>query len=377
MSIQTKNLTEVASVFLKLGCFAFGGPAAHVAMMEQEIVHKRKWMDHDHFLDLLGTTNLIPGPNSTEMTMHCGRERAGILGLFVAGFCFIFPAVLITALLGWVYVEYGSIPQIESVFQGITPAVIAIILIASIKLAQKANKNNELAIIGLLAATAYLLGINEVQILFGFGIIGAIYFYLKEKRKATFSISPFFLLGITPLKIVPFIPALKLFWIFLKIGSILYGGGYVLFAYLDSELVATNMLSRQQLIDAIAIGQFTPGPVLSTATFIGYQLSGIKGAFTATAGIFLPSFLFVLLLNPIIPKLRKSLFFSHFLNVVNITSVALLLGVLIDMGQSVLINWKNVVIFLFFLALLLKFKKMNSMWIVLGGATIGYLFSFI
>jgi chromate transporter len=368
---QGEKLKEIAQVFFKMGCFAFGGPAAHIAMMEQEIVQKRKWMNHSQFLDLIGATNLIPGPNSTEMTMHCGRERAGILGLFVAGFCFIFPAVILTGILGWIYVEYGQLPQIEALFVGIKPAVLVIILMTSINLTKKAVKNIEIGAFGVITLIGYFFHINEITLLFGMGTLGAFYFYFKNNR--TVKANSLWLLTVTPLKLTTAIPTIHLFWTFLKIGSILYGGGYVLFAYLDAELVAHGILSRQQLLDAIAVGQFTPGPVLSTATFIGYQIQGTSGALLATAGIFLPSFLFVLLLNPLIPKMRESKFFSHFLNTVNIVSVALLIGVLISMGTSVLIEWKSIVIFGVFLLLQLKFKKINAIWIVIGGACLGYI----
>lgn len=366
------TLKEVAGLFFKLGCIAFGGPAAHVAMMEEEIVTKRKWMDRQHFLDLMGATNLIPGPNSTEMTMHCGHERAGIPGLFVAGACFIFPAVLITGFLAYLYVEFGSLPAVEPFIFGIKPAVLAIIGGAVLKLGKKALKGWELGILGALVLAASLLGVNEILALLGAGILGAVYFSTKSKLGAgTASFAPFLALqGIS--STVSIISATNVFWVFLKVGAVLYGSGYVLFAYLDAELVMNGWLSRSQLIDAIAAGQFTPGPVLSTATFIGYQIAGWQGALAATAGIFLPSFLFVLILNPWVPKMRQSKVLGFFLDSVNVAAVAVMLAVLFVMSVDTLINWQAAVIAILGAFFTFGPKKLNAMWVVGGGALLGY-----
>ncbi len=366
-------LVEVASVFFKLGCIAFGGPAAHVAMMEKEIVEKRKRMTPEHFLDLMGATYLIPGPNSTEMTMHCGHERAGWKGLFVAGACFIFPAVVITGFLAFLYVEYGELPEVKPFIFGIKPAVLAIILGAVYKLGKKALKNYELGAIGLLTLAASLTGVSEVVALLIAGILGTFYFMIKNRANHSLnSFSPLLLLPLLSANL----PTLKIGLTFLKVGAILYGSGYVLFAYLDAELVATGLLSRQELIDAIAVGQFTPGPVLSTSTFIGYQLGGIPGAIAATLGIFLPSFLFVLILNPWIPKMRKSTVLSYFLDAVNVAAVAVMVAVLIKMGMEVLGDWRAIVIVL--LSIVANFQlKLNSMWIVLGGAVLGAILHYL
>ena len=325
------KLKEVAIVFFRLGCFAFGGPAAHIAMMEEEVVTKRKWMTRSYFLDLIGTTNLIPGPNSTEMTMHCGYERAGKKGLFVAGLAFIFPAIIITAILAYFYVKYGDLPKVKPFVIGIKPAVLAIIASAVIKLGKKAVKTIELTVIGVLVLVASLLGVNEVFALLTAGVVGMLYFYLKERKVNSLnSIMPFFLVSGVSASIVK-ITAINVFWTFLKVGAILYGSGYVLFAYLDAELVTKGWLTRVELLDAIAVGQFTPGPVLSTSTFIGYQLSGLSGALAATTGIFLPSFLFVLILNPYISRMQQSKVLRYFLDAVNVAAVAIMLAVLIIM----------------------------------------------
>lgn len=369
---KTSNIKEVAQVFFKLGCIAFGGPAAHIAMMEDEIVVKRKWISRQHFLDLMGATNLIPGPNSTEMTMHCGHERAGVLGLFVAGISFIFPAVVLTGLLAWVYVTYNELPQVEAFVFGIKPAVLVIILGAVIKLGKKALKNFELIILGVLVLIASILGANEIVALLLAGVLGAIYFYIKNNRiKSIQAILPLLSLGLLDEKTI------KTFLSFLKVGAVLYGSGYVLFAYLDAELVQKGLLTQQQLLDAIAIGQFTPGPVLSTATFIGYQLNGFWGAVAATLGIFLPSFLFVWLLNPLVHKMRESVFLSGFLNCVNAAAVAIMAAVLVEMGQAVLNDWRAWVILAVSAFFTFGPKKLNAMFIVLGGALLGYVLSLV
>jgi len=371
VSNSQNKLKEVALVFFKLGCFAFGGPAAHIAMMEDEIVVKRQWMTRDYFLDMIGSTNLIPGPNSTEMTMHCGYEYAGKKGLFVAGLCFIFPATIITAILAYFYVKYGNLPEVEPIIFGIKPAVLAIIASAILKLGKKAVKRVELAILGVLVLTASLLGVHEVLILLIAGLVGILYYSAKNKFKGNLNnFSPFFAAIAFSSSCVK-ISSVKLFWVFLKVGAILYGSGYVLFAFLDAELVARGWLTRLELIDAIAVGQFTPGPILSTSTFIGYQLSGFTGAVAATAGIFLPSFIFVLILNPFIPKMRQSKIFGYFLDAVNVAAVAVMLAVLFEMSKETLIGWKAISIALVSTYLVFK-TKVSSMWIITIGAILGY-----
>jgi len=373
---QIDRLKEVAAVFFKLGVIGFGGPAAHIAMMEEEIVRKRKWMDRQHFLDLMGATNLIPGPNSTEMTMHCGHERAGKLGLFVAGAAFIFPAVVLTGILAFLYTKYGELPEVQPFIFGIKPAVLALIAGAIYKLGKKALKSLEIGILGILVLVASLLGMNEVLALLSAGVLGMIYFSARLGTKVNKqSIIPV-LLAATPGKIIGITTA-KVFWTFLKVGAVLYGSGYVLFAYLDAELVTAGWMSRQQLIDAIAVGQFTPGPVLSTATFIGYQLNGIQGAAAATVGIFLPSFLFVLLLNPLVPNMRKSAVLRHFLDSVNIAAVAVMVAVLFVMSADTLIDWKTYLIAAVGFLFTFGPYKLSSLWIVVSGAVMGYVLSFI
>ncbi|NND62306.1 MAG: chromate efflux transporter [Flavobacteriaceae bacterium] len=374
----TQKLKEIAQVFFKLGCFAFGGPAAHIAMMEDEVVTKRKWMSREHFLDLIGATNLIPGPNSTEMTMHCGHERAGPKGLFVAGISFIFPAVVITGVLAYFYVTYGSLPEIQPFVKGIQPAVLAIIAAAIIKLGRKAIKNWELAVLGLIVLAGSLFGFNEVIALLLGGLLGTIYFYTKYSVRSS-SMNSFLPIPLILFssEIVVKISALKIFWTFLKVGSILYGSGYVLFAYLDAELVTKGLLSRTELIEAIGIGQFTPGPVLSTATFIGYQMDGLSGALAATAGIFLPSFLFVWILNPLVPKMRKSRILSYFLDSVNVAAVAIMLSVLFVMGKETLIDWRSILIAAVSTILVIWVKRVSVVWVIIIGSVLGYTLALI
>lgn len=373
---NTAKLRELAILFLKLGSIGFGGPAVHIALMEEEVVRKRKWLSHEHFLDLVGATNLIPGPNSTEMTMHIGHEKAGWKGLLVAGTCFILPAVIITAVFAWAYQQYGRLPEVVPFIYGIKPAIIAVIVSLMISLGRKAFKSLELGIIGCIAAILALYGINEIYILFGAGLTGILVHLLKSGRhRSVNSFFPFLCFQISIFSANTF--DWKLFWIFLKTGAILYGSGYVLFAFLDAELVGTGLLSKQELVDAIAVGQFTPGPVFSSATFIGWQIAGLPGAIAATIGIFLPSFLFVAFLNPLIPKLRKSRVMSAFLDTVNMVSVAIILAVCVEMAKVSITDWRTIFIAIAGFMVTWKFKKLNSAFIILGGSLCGYLLTLV
>ena len=362
------RLREIAGLFLKLGFLSFGGPAAHIAMMEAEVVKKRKWMDANHFLDLIGATNLIPGPNSTEMAMHCGHERAGLRGLVVAGVAFIFPAVLITSLFAWLYVTYGQLPEAEPFIYGIKPAVVAIIASAVITLGKKALKTKELYVLGTLCVVLSLVGVNEILALFLTGVLALLLYLFRQRGSGVF---PVLLMPLTTGGVTA--DSLRVFLIFLKVGALLYGSGYVLFAFLDAELVATGLMSRTELMDAVAVGQFTPGPVLSTATFVGWILQGPEGALLATIGIFLPSFLLVALLNPLIPRMRKWKPVSAFLDGVNVGSVAVILAVCLQMGFEAVTDWRTTLIFLLGLLVVFFFKKVNSAWLVIGGSALGLL----
>ncbi|MEH0154104.1 chromate efflux transporter [Limibacter armeniacum] len=372
-----ERLKEVGKLFFKLGCIAFGGPAAHIAMMEEEVISKRKWMDRQHFLDLMGATNLIPGPNSTEMVMHCGHERAGWKGMVVAGLAFIFPAVMITAVFAWLYQQYGQLPAVAPFIYGIKPAVIAIILSAMLKLGQKALKHTQLWVLAGLTVLACVLGVNEIAAMFSCGVIGVFLYYIQSSGSASpKSFVP--LLAVQAAYALQESMTLKVFWHFLKIGSLLYGSGYVLFAFLDAELVANGWLTRQELMDAVAVGQFTPGPVLSTATFVGWQMGGgPAGALAATVGIFAPSFILVAILNPLMGKVRKSKPISAFLDAVNAAAVAVIAAVMIEMGQETLTDWRTIAIALISIAVTQYWKSLNSAYVVVGGALIGYVLHLI
>lgn len=364
----------------------FGGPAAHIAMFEDEVVSKRKWMSHQHFLDLVGATNLIPGPNSTEMALHTGYHRAGISGLLVAGISFTLPAVLITGVFAFIYALYGNLPDVKPFLYGIKPAVIIIILNAVYKLGSKAIKGWKLIAIAIAVASVNTFGVNEVFSILTGGIFGALFIYLSEKKNVLNSLSPISIFSFLTIASTSSgiensqISLTKIFLTCLKIGTVWFGGGYVLVAYFDGEFVqGLHWLTRQELLDAIAVGQFTPGPFLSSATFIGYQIAGIEGAAVATIGILIPSFFFVLLLNPLVPKLRKSKFLSQFLDAVNVSALAVMFVVAVKLGVEVLfdsvtgINWMAILIALLSAIAFLTIKKINSAYIVLGGAILGYL----
>ncbi|MCR8560899.1 chromate efflux transporter [Mucilaginibacter sp. BJC16-A38] len=372
--VKEKNdLRELAGLFLKLGFTAFGGPAAHIAMMRQEVVIKREWLTEQHFLDLIGATNLIPGPNSTEMAIHIGQERGGWRGLLITGACFIMPAVLITGCFAALYKIYGQLPQVQPFIYGIKPAIIAVIIAAIYPLAKKSLQTVELGIIGLAALLLSLWGVSEIVVLFGAGFVALGLAAIRLRRSQNLqSFLPIAFLHTTDAR---FFSAsnVSLFLSFLKIGAILYGSGYVLFAFLDAELVARGVISHRQLIDAIAVGQFTPGPVFSSVTFIGYQVNGISGAVVSTIGIFLPSFLFVALLNPLVRKMRGSKLLAAFLNAVNVASIALILVVCFQLGKDSLTNWREITIAVCSAIILFRFKQLNSAFIVLGGALAGYL----
>ena len=378
-------LGEIARLFFKLGVIAFGGPAAHIAMLEDEVVERRGWLSRQHFLDLVGATNLIPGPNSTEMTMHVGYERGGGAGLAVAGACFILPAVVITSVFAWAYVSYGALPAVEPFLYGVKPAVLAVILGAVWRLGRSAVRGWRLAALGLAGAGAVLLGAGEVPVLFAVGLVGMAWLRVSGAESDTAArFVP--ILFVQPARdttgaalaagaagAAASLSLWKLFFFFLKVGAVLYGSGYVLVAFLEGGLVEDlGWLTQAELLDAIAIGQFTPGPVLSTATFIGYVLAGAPGAVVATAGIFLPSFVFVLLLNPLIPRLRRSAWLSAFLDAVNVAAVALMAAVTLQLGAGVLVSWPAWVIAGAAAVLALRYR-VNAVWLILGGAVLGRL----
>lgn len=369
-------LAEVAALFLKLGFTAFGGPAAHIALMHDEAVIRRKWLVDEQFLDLLGATNLIPGPNSTEMAIHIGYVRAGWPGLLLGGFCFIAPAMLIVLGLAWLYVQFGTTPQAGWLLYGIKPVVIAIITQAIWTLGSKALKNKTLIFIGIVALALYFLGANEILLLFAGGLVFMLISNINRLRNS----NPVILLPFSSLALLqttlPFSLPL-LFLTFLKIGSVLYGSGYVLLAFLRADFVLRlGWLTDQQLLDAVAIGQLTPGPVFTAATFIGYLLGGTSGALLATLGIFLPSFIFVAISNPLIPKIRNSIWASSLLDGVNASALGLMAAVTFQLADASLTDFYTVIIAIISLILLLRYK-INSTWLIVGGAIAGFVFSFL
>jgi chromate transporter len=369
------SLWEIATLFLRLGTTAFGGPAAHIAMMRSEVVEKRRWVSEQEFLDMLGATNLIPGPNSTELAIHLGHARRGWAGLLIAGTCFIVPAFLLVSLIAWLYVQYRQLPQAGAVFYGVKPIVLAIVAQALIGLARKAVKNRVLAVIGVLGIAAALLEMNELAILLvtGVGMMALEWPRLRYRasKPLIMAILPHISLAVAAINaVVPF-GLWPLFWFFLKTGSVLFGSGYVLLAFLRDDLVYRwHWLTEAQLLDAIAVGQITPGPVFTTATFIGYLLGGMPGAIVATVGIFLPAFFFVALSGPLVPRLRKSRLFGRFLDGVNIASLALMFAVLVQLARAAVLDWLTLVLAAVALALL-YWKRVNAVWLMLGGAAIG------
>ncbi len=378
-SSERTSLLDLALLFLKLGTIGFGGPAAHIAMMEDEIVRRRQWMTREDFLDLLGATNLIPGPNSTEMAIHIGHRQRGWWGLIIAGVSFILPAALIVLVFAWIYVHYGSLPQITGVLYGVKPVIIAIVLQALWSLGQTAIKNVFLAIAGIAGIVLAFLGVHELLILFGGGVVigfgGLILRQLRTGKPSVLFASPLMIFLQTTTTTTTAFGLLPLFLFFLKVGAILYGSGYVLLAFIRADLVERwHWLTESQLLDAIAVGQVTPGPVFTTATFIGYVLGGFSGATVATVGIFLPAFLFVALSGPLVPRIRRSPTAGAFLDGVNAASLALMFVVTYQLGRAAVIDAPTIVLAIASAIALFGFR-LNSVWLILGGAVVGLLLS--
>jgi chromate transporter len=359
METSRAPLTELALVFGRLGVTSFGGPAAHIALMEEEVVKRREWIPHERFLDLLGLANLVPGPNSSELAMHIGWQRAGFPGLLVAGVAFIAPAIAITSIFAWGYVASGALPALAAPLAGVRAALIAVILGAVWRLGRRAVRSRYLALLGLLVLATALLGGNELYLLLGAGILGACWVQGLPKFRwpgTTAALEPT-LLGLT--------------LYCLKIGSILYGSGYVLIAFLQGGLVdRLHWLTRAELLDAVAAGQFTPGPVLSTATFIGYLILGWPGAVLATAGIFLPSFIFVGLTSRLVGRLRKTEWAAAFLDSVNVAALGLMVAVAARLAHDALPGIWTWVIAITAFAVLFRWS-VNPAWVVLGSAIVG------
>lgn len=372
------RIQELAWVFLKLGTIAFGGPAAHIALIDDEVVQRRQWMSREKLLDLLGVTHLIPGPNSTELAIHIGYERAGWPGLMVAGTCFILPAMLIVWAIAVVYSHTETIPQVGWLLYGIKPVIIAIVVQALWKLSQSAIKTAVTGATGAIVLVLFCLGQDEILLLLlaGIGVMLARNWQQRGHLTVWFvpltpAIAHVEASGPTPANAMSSASPLAVFLLFLKIGAVLYGGGYVLLAFLQRELVErTHWLTSQQLLDAVAIGQFTPGPLFTTATFIGYLLAGHVGAVAGTIGIFLPGFVLVAIVNPWVPKLRQSLWASGFLDGVNAASLGLMAAVTWQLGRAALIDWVTIALALAS-AIGGFYFRLNSVWLVLAGGAIG------
>jgi chromate transporter len=369
------SLLELARLFLKLGMIAFGGPPAHIAMMEDEVVSRRGWLTREQFLDFLGATNLIPGPNSTEMAIHVGRIRAGWPGLLVAGASFILPSAVMVTALAWAYVRFGSLPQVAGILYGVKPIVIALIVQAVFKLAKTAVRSTWIGVVGAFAALATALGADQLAVLAGGGLLTGLASWLRSGKRT--SAKALFLNGgglttfATPSGVAASFSLTALFLVFLKIGAILFGGGYVLVALIRSNLVAgLGWISERQLLDAIAMGQVTPGPLSTTATFIGYLLAGVPGAVIATVAIFLPAFFFVAISGPLVPRLRQSPLAGAVLDGVNVSALALIAVVSWQLFRAAVVDWTTLVLAGVSFFLLFRYR-VNSVWLMLGGAAVG------
>jgi chromate transporter len=375
------TLGELALLFLRLGLTAFGGPAAHVALMETEVVRRRRWISSERFLDLFGAANLIPGPSSTELAIFIGYEQAGWLGLLVGGVCFILPASLMVTALAWAYVRYGTVPQVAGVLYGVKPVVIAIVVQALWSLVPKAIKRSGwLVALGLLAGGASALGVDAFLVLLGGGVLAILARQVARREDAARSMHPGIVAAIVTggASVAAPVTMGALFLTFLKIGAVVFGSGYVLLAFLRADLVdRLHWLTEPQLLDAVAIGQVTPGPVFTTATFIGYVVTaregpaaGARGAFVATVGIFLPGFLLVAIVRPLVARLRQSPGAGAFLDGVNVAALALMAVVTAQLAKAALVDAPTVLLALAGAVVLIRFKP-NTTWLVGGGALLG------
>jgi|HubBroStandDraft_6_1064221.scaffolds.fasta_scaffold29840_3 chromate transporter len=377
MPDQPTTLWDIARLFLKLGTTAFGGPAAHIAMLEREVVTRRRWLTEAEFLDHLGASNLIPGPTSTELVLHIGRRRGGWPGLLVAGACFILPAALMVGVIAWAYVRFGALPAVAGLLYGVKPVVIAVILQALWKLGNSAVKSAWLATVAMITLGLSLVGINPLLVLAAGGLLAAAGLFSELRNRAS-------LLGLGTTSVVPLAAATAatavsvglwpIFLIFAKIGFMVFGSGYVLLVFLRAELVERHpWLTQQQLLDAVAVGQVTPGPVFTTATFLGYLLHGPTGAIAATAGIFLPAFALVAVSAPLIPKIRASRTASAVLDGVNVASLALMVVVTWQLARSAIVDWVTVALAIASALLVFSFPRLNSAWLVAGAGVLGAL----
>ena len=369
---QRTSLWELARLFLKLGTTAFGGPAAHIAMLQQEVVARRGWIGEAEFLDHLGASNLIPGPTSTELVIHIGRKRGGWPGLLIAGTCFILPAAIMVGILAWAYVRYGSLPAVSGLLYGVKPVVIAIILQALWKLGRTAVKSVWLAITGLVTLFLAVVGVSPLLVLLIGGFLGLVVSLGLTTRRVP-QVRAFLLGANLGVGVATTSPTLvPIFLIFIKIGAMVFGSGYVLLVFLHSELIERHpWLTQQQLLDAVAVGQVTPGPVFTTATFFGYLLHGTPGAVVATIGIFLPAFVLVAVSAPLIPKIRASRIAGAALDGINVSSLALMALVTWQLARSALVDWTTIALAVVSAVFLFRLPRLNSAWLIGTAGLIG------
>lgn len=372
------SLGELGWLFFRLGATSFGGPAAHIALIHDEVVRRRKWLTEAEFLDLLAAANLVPGPTSTELAIHVGWERRRLPGLLVAGVCFIVPAMLMTGALGWAYVRFGRLPAVAGLLRGVKPVIVAVVAQAIWGLFPKAAKSTSLRLLGAVALVLSALGVDELAVLFGTGlaamlVAGGARSGPGRHEGAVLGLASAGGLALAAGAAPVTLPAL--FRVFLQIGAVLFGSGYVLLAFLRAELVERHhWMTEGQLVDAVAVGQVTPGPVFTTATFIGYVLAGTPGALVATAGIFLPAFVFVGVSGPLLPRLRRSRLAGAFLDGVNVASLALMIVVTAQIARAAIVDVPSVLLALASAVLLVRFR-VSATWLVLGGAAAGLLLS--
>ncbi|WP_114789041.1 chromate efflux transporter [Niabella yanshanensis] len=370
---MSDSLKEIAKISFKLGCIGFGGIAGMISTIEKELVVKRKWIDHQHFMDVLSASYIIPGPNSVEIMMHCGKERGGRAGLITAGICYILPATLICLVFAFFYKQYSALPNVQRFISGIRPATTALVIGTLFRLSGTLKKSYWLIGLCILVFIGGLAGISEILLILGAGIVNCLFHSSRDRIRSVV--------------LAPFLPLFvqdgsnftlgKLFLIFLKIGAILYGSGYVLFAYMDADLVQRNhWLTRQQLMDAIAVGQLTPGPILSSATFAGYLVSGVSGGVLATTAIFLPSFFISLFLHRLLSYARRSKTLRLFLDGLSAASIAVIAIVGVNLTRTTLGDWRNSFILLLCLCLTLFVKKITTVAVIIIGAACGYLLTF-
>ena len=373
MSKHSK-FTEIATLFLKLGTIGFGGPTSTIAMMEDETVHKRKWVTSEYFLEIMAVTNIVPGPNATEMAAHLGYIRAGFPGLVIAGICFLLPATIFSVVLAILYMEFGSLPKVNGVFSIINAVVISILISALIRLCKTAYKTNFSLLLGGSSLIAALFGINQVFIMFLSGLLSILFYSVNQTNFAAIFIGALSYKNIQ-LHVDPIIESklTQLALFFLKVGSLLFGSSYILLAFIQHDLVKNfSWITNQQVVDAITVGQITPGPISTTATFIGYVIAGFPGSIISTIGMFLPSFVIVLFTAKFLPKINHISTIKTFLNGISASAVALIAYAIINLFKSTINDFTAIIVIVVALFLSVKYR-VDTLWLILGGFLLGFI----